>query len=129
MGPGARLALAGLVAGAALISTVALTAANTVPASRAGSAVQAITPNMLKPPACAAITVTSLRVGAGSFNGTGAAELVLGSAGPDTINARGGADCVLGGGGNDSLTGGTGTDICLGGPGTDTFSNCETGVQ
>jgi Ca2+-binding RTX toxin-like protein len=123
------LALGSLVACVCIAASalVAATASNTVPGTSVGSFSQAITPAALKPAACAGVAVTAIVTGSGSFQGTAANELVLGSAGPDTINGRGGADCVLGGGGDDDLTGGAGTDVCIGGPGTNVYAaNCET---
>ena len=90
---------------------------------------QRVNVNEEKPAAYNGITLTGLVTGSGTFNGTAAAELVLGSSGVDTINARGGNDCVGGGAGNDSINGGAGTDVCIGRPGTDTFTNCETQIQ
>ena len=125
----ARFALAGSVA--ALVVGVALTATNVVPATRAGSAVPgAPTANQLKPAACASLSLTTVLAGAGTITGTGAAELVLGSAGVDTMRGAAGTDCLVGGAGNDSLRGDGGTDVCIGGAGTDTFdSTCETRIQ
>ena len=124
-----RLRRVGVVA--LLVGTLGavLTAANTVPASRIGSSAQAITANALKPSTCSGITLSSIVTGSGTFSGTSAANLVLGSAGVDSISAAGGDDCVLGGGGNDALNGGAGTNVCIGGPGTDTFTNCATQIQ
>ena len=127
-----RLARPGLLAlslavAAALV--VALTAANTVPATNVGRSTSPITPNDLKPAACAGISVTVIVVGSGTFTGGAASELILGSAGVDTIRGGTGNDCILGGGGNDSLRGDGGTDVCIGGPGTDTFfASCETQI-
>jgi Ca2+-binding RTX toxin-like protein len=125
----ARVALAGVVA--FLLMGVALTATNVVPATRAGSSdLGAPTANQLKPSACAALSLTTVRVGSGTITGTGAAELILGSSGVDTMRGQGGSDCILGGAGNDSLRGDGGTDVCIGGPGTDTFhATCETQIQ
>ena len=105
---------------------VSLTAANTVPASRAGDSSRTAGANDLKPSSCAGLALANKITGAGSINGTGAADLVTGSAGVDTITARNGDDCVLGGAGNDDLNGGAGTDVCIGGAGTNTFAQCET---
>lgn len=108
----------------------ALTAANTVPATRAGIRSQSIGPNDLKPTDCAGITLTALVVGTGDFEGGAANELILGGPGVDKIRGRDGNDCVLGGGGNDELRGDGGTDVCIGGPGTDSLdADCETRVQ
>lgn len=117
---------AAVVAGAVV---VAHTAANAVPATRVGTSSAAVTANLLKPSSCASLTLSTLVTGTGTFSGTAAANLVLGSAGVDRISALGGSDCVLGGGGNDRLTGGAGIDVCIGGPGTDTFVTCETQIQ
>ncbi len=110
----------------ALVTISALAATNNVPATKASRATRVIGVNDLKPPQCAALTLTAIRVG----NGTNANELVLGSAAGETIRGDQGDDCVLGGGGNDTVRGDQQTDICLGGPGTDTFHNsCETQYQ
>ena len=120
------LALTGLV----LVSLVfVLTATNTVPSSRAGHSSRPIAANDLKPPECSAITLTNKVAGSGTINGTGAGDLVAGSAGIDTMNGRNGSDCILGGGGDDSIDGAGGTDVCNGGPGTDAFIRCETVIQ
>lgn len=128
-----RLARPGLVALALVLGVTvvtALTATNTVPATSLGKTTQPITANDLKPAACAGISLSAVVVGSGTFNGTGASELILGSAGVDTIRGQGGSDCILAGGGNDSLRGDGGTDVCIGGPGTDTFhASCETQIQ
>ena len=116
-----------------LISAVA--GSNSVPGTRADNNFFSIGANDVKPAPCAGITVTTVLIGSGIINGTGASELVLGSSGADTIDAAGGDDCILGGGGNDIITGGAGTDVCIGGPGIDTFgilglfSGCETQIQ
>ena len=128
-----RLARPGLLAlafVAAVIVVTALTAANTVPSTSLGKTTQPITANALKPAACAALNLTAVVVGSGTFSGGGASELILGGAGVDTIRGGGGDDRILGGGGNDSLRGDGGTDVCIGGPGTDTFfASCETQTQ
>jgi Ca2+-binding RTX toxin-like protein len=113
--------LAAVALGVLLVVSLstALAAANTVPPSKAGSTTQAITVNILKPPECAALTLTAIRTGGGVFSGTGASELILGSAGNDTITGGGGTDCIVGGDGNDTLTGGNSTDVLIGGAGDD----------
>ena len=135
-------ALAGAACGAVLVS--ALAAANTVPASRAGSSSSAIMANSLKPAAsgdeavrigvwnslkpaaCAGITLTTVVV----VNGGNNADLVVGTAGADTMRGNNRDDCLVGGGGNDNLRGDAGVDVCIGGPGTDTFqATCETQIQ
>lgn len=121
-----------LVGGAiGLVTLSAFAATNTVPATNAAQVgAIAITPNTLKPPECAALTLTAIKTGAGTITGTNASELVLGSAGVDSMQGAKGNDCVIGGGGNDTLRGGQGTDVCLGGPGTDTSAGgCETFIQ
>jgi hypothetical protein len=82
----------------------AATASDTVPASHAGVNRQPVTPDALKPAACAAITVSHLSVGAGVVPGTPANDLILGSAGNDTLGSNSpgqGSDCCVGGGGVD----------------------------
>jgi Ca2+-binding RTX toxin-like protein len=112
---------------AALTPLAALGAGNTIPATMTGRSQATITANTLKPSACSAITLSTLKIG---VSGTSSAELLLATAGADTITAGGGNDCVLGGAGNDTIDCGNGTDIAIGGPGTDTFANnCETQIQ
>ena len=121
------------------VTTVALTATSTVPASRAGSTTAAVTANTLKPSQCAALTLGGTKTGSGTITVVlTTAWLILGSAGVDTVTGGNLADCILGGGGNDSIgggggndwiNGGAGTDVCIGGAGTDTFLNCETATQ
>jgi Ca2+-binding RTX toxin-like protein len=119
-----------LLFGAVLIVGVAATASNSIPPSRAGTSTQVINAQALKPDQCAALTLTAIVRGTGSFGGTNASELLLGSSVQDTIAGSGGNDCLVAGGGNDSLNGGTGTDVCIGGLGTDTFNgSCETQIQ
>lgn len=124
-----RLGLGTLALAIGLALTVSFTAANAVPASKAGRTVQTTSVDARKPSTCGAITVAAVRTGALIIAGNSTAELVLGSAGLDVITAAGGSDCVVGGGGNDSLNGGAGRDVCIGGPGTDTFVACETQIQ
>jgi len=139
-------------------ATYALTASNTVPASRLSLQQVRSYPNTpagqqqkaqdFAPPECDPIrsSLSGIRY-LPAQNGTNASELILGTAGNDSITARGGNDCVvagdghdsvsggsgndviLGGPGNDSIDGGPGYDRCYGGPGTDTFSNCEVIVD
>jgi Ca2+-binding RTX toxin-like protein len=66
-----------------------------------------ITPNDLKPSECAALNLTNIVVGSGTFSGTNNNDLILGSSGADVIEGRGGDDCILGGGQDDDLRGGT----------------------
>jgi len=127
-----RLARVALVLVALVLTLgIAMTATNVVPASIVGSTNGgAPTANQLKPAACAALNLTNVVVGSGTVNGTGAADLMLGSSGNDTMAGRGGADCILGGAGDDALRGDGGTDVCIGGPGTDTFhTTCEIRIQ
>ncbi len=133
------LALAGyaLSLGTIALLAVALgvgqTAASTVPATRASDTSQAITANTLKPAACAALALTTLRTGNGNIDpgfASATADLILGGPAAQTIRGRGGDDCILGGGGNDTLRGDGGTDVCIGGPGADGFNaDCETQIQ
>ena len=124
----ARFAVVGAACGLVLVS--ALAANNSVPATRAGNAVTAITVDQKKPtPSCSGITVTVLVTGGGS--GGNGNDLVLGTAAVDNpLRGQNGNDCIVGGGGNDTLRGDGGTDVCIGGPGTDTFhATCETQIQ
>jgi Ca2+-binding RTX toxin-like protein len=99
--------------------TSAIAAANTVADSGADDTSRAITPNDLKPPECASISVTNLVVGSGTLNGSNANDLILGSSGADSANAKQGDDCVVTGDGDDTLKGGNDDDILLGGGGDD----------
>jgi len=95
-----------LAAGVAAGAITGSTASNLVAPSHAGRITDTITPDKLKPAACAGITVTHLSTGAGAVPGTAANDLILGSAGNDTLgsNAAGqGADCCVGGGGVDTF--------------------------
>ena len=114
-----------------LVLGVASTATNVVPSSRADNpSAGAPTANQLKSSECAALSLSAVRVVSGTYTGTNAAELIIGSSGADTLRGGNGDDCILGGSGNDSLRGDGGTDVCIGGPGTDTFhSSCETQIQ
>jgi Ca2+-binding RTX toxin-like protein len=120
-----------LLLGAVLVGGVlGVSAANSVPATKANDQSRAIATDDLKPtPDCSGITVTTKVNGSGIFNGTVGADLITGGSGIDTISGQNGNDCILGGGGADALTGGMGTDVCIGGPGTDTFASCETQIQ
>jgi len=103
----------------ALGVSAASAAANLVPVTWLGESRRTITPNDLKPAACAALSLTNLITGSDTFNGTNNNDLILGSPGADTINGRQGGDCILGGGGNDVIYGFVGNDVLLGGPGDD----------
>jgi hypothetical protein len=131
MHPVVRWTLAAISVAALAGAATSLTAGNIVPGTRSGWLTTAIGPDALKPLDCAAITVTALVTGSGAnIEGTGSAELILGSSAVNSFNARGGNDCVVGGDGVDALKGGPGTDVCIGGPGIDTFDNdCETKIQ
>ena len=123
-----RYAAFGAVSGLVLVS--ALTATNSVSASRAERDVTTITVDQKKPlPSCSGITVTAIVTG--GANGGNAAELVLGTAAAEgNLRGQSGDDCILGGGGNDTLRGDNGTDVCIGGPGADSFhATCETQIQ
>src|SRR5712692_4942632 len=66
---------------------------------------QAITPNQLKPPACAGVNVTQIVTGSGTFHVTTSNNLVLGSQVDDHIIVQAGNNCILAGGGNDTCSG------------------------
>ena len=115
-----RLAALGLVLLLMESMVAALAAANTVPLSKITNVTFPITPNALKPTACAGLNLTSIVAGSGIFSGNAGNTLILGSSGIDTITGQNGNDCILGGGGNDVLNGGAGNDVLIGGPGVDT---------
>ena len=135
--PAIILVLALLSAGAAV--GVVFSSSNTLPTSSSDYASQAQAVNNIKPAECTAI-LSGIVTGSGTFSGTAASELILGSAGVDTISGGDGADCILGGGGDDAIDGEDGDDVIFGGPdidvctgglGTDSFPNaeCETATQ
>ena len=126
--PLAILALLAMIV-VGVISAVA--AGNSVPATRLGDTLRAITANSLKPAQCSALNLTNIVVcsGNGTCNGTSANDLILGNSSGNRINGRNGDDCIVSGAGNDTINGGNGTDVCIGGAGTDTFTNCETTIQ
>lgn len=103
----------------ALGVSAASAAANLVPVTWLGESRRTTTPNDLKPAACAALSLTNLITGSGTFNGTKNDDLILGSPGADVIDGRQGGDCILGGGGNDVIYGFVDNDVLLGGPGDD----------
>ncbi len=119
-----------VVAALVLLLGVVATATNIVPQSNAGSGGgPRPTANQLKPPECAALNLTTIRVGGGGGGGN-QSTLVLGTAGNDNLVGASGNDCLVGGAGNDRLNGNSGIDVCIGGPGTDTFNaHCETRIQ
>lgn len=119
----------GLLALILLSITSAFAAGISVPASNVGQQSVPITVEDIKPPACAALYLTTIVSGSGALTGTAGNDLIIGSAGADTIDGLGGDDCILAGNGDDLITGGDGVDICVGGPGTDTFTTCETETQ
>jgi Ca2+-binding RTX toxin-like protein len=142
-----RVMAAMLVSLAVLGAVTALAAANTVPSTRVGQSNHPVLLQQLVPSECSGISggLSNLVVGSGSFDGTNAGDLILGSAAADTIGGRQGSDCIvsgdgndamngnqsndvlLGGGGDDDLDGGAGAnDWCYGGSGTDTERRCET---
>ena len=113
----------------AVVSISALTAANVVPGSKAADLSQSVSPAEFAPPECVGMTLDNIVVGSGTFSGTVANNLMLGSSGVDSISGLNGGDCIVGGDGIDTLTGGPGTDVCVGGGGIDVFVTCETQIQ
>jgi hypothetical protein len=108
----------------------AFAAVNTVPVTRVGQQIQAVTANALKPAECSGINLTQVVICiGGNCDGTTASELILGTVNGERIRGRGGQDCILGGGGDDQWLGNAGTDVCIGGPGNDTFNSCAIRIQ
>lgn len=109
-----------------LASVFAIADANSVAASRLGESVQAITANALKPRACDGLNLVSIVVcpSTGLCKGTGANNLILGTAGNDHIQGKNGGDCIIAGGGDDVVQSSKGGDICIEGPGNDTYNGC-----
>jgi len=128
-----RFALVSLVLLILVSATLASTAGNTVPSSRLDEYINTINANLLKPPQCSAITLSTIvycPAGGGNCDGTDDNELVIGSSAADDIRSGKGDDCILGGGGDDNIRGEQNSDVCVGGPGTDSFHpSCETGIQ
>jgi Ca2+-binding RTX toxin-like protein len=116
-----RMVAAMLASLAVLGAVTALAAANAVPATRIGQSDHPVLLQQLVPGQCAGIagSLSNLVVDSGSFDGTNAGDLMLGSAGPDDISGRQGSDCIVGGDGNDSLNGNQGNDVLVGGGGDD----------
>ena len=105
----------------------ALAATNLVGSTGADDLRVVIDANALKPPECAALNLSIVVVGSGTFNGGGTNGLILGSAGADTIKGQGGNDCIIGGGGDDDLRGGNGSEVLIGGPGADILNGGSGG--
>ena len=127
--PVLRLVLLGLLT-LLIVSVVSAFAAGlSVPASNLGQQSVPVTAEDLKPAACGGIYLSNIVRGSGTFTGTAANDLIIGSAGTDTIDGAGGDDCILGSAGDDSLAGSDGNDVCIGSAGTDTFTDCEVETQ
>jgi Ca2+-binding RTX toxin-like protein len=125
-----RIIPAALVAIVLTTTVTGQTAANNVPGTRAEHDQRAITPNDLKPDACAGISLTAKLSGSGTFNGGNPSELLTGSGIRDTVDGGNGDDCIIGGAGDDSLRGSGGVDVCIGGAGNDSMHpSCETAIQ
>src|SRR5687767_5195426 len=117
-----RLVLVALIALILMSVASALTATNTVPPTRLGQQISAVSADTLKPTQCAALSLTAIIVcSGGNCDGTDADELILGSLSNDDIRGGKGDDCILAGGGDDAIRGEQGTDVCIGGPHNDTF--------
>lgn len=113
-----------------MVSVVsALAAGLNVPASNLGRQSVPVTAEDIKPAACGGIYLSNIVRGSGTFTGTAANDLIIGSAGTDTIDGAGGDDCILGSAGDDSLAGSEGNDVCIGSAGSDTFTDCEMEIQ
>ena len=127
--PVLRLVFLGLLT-LLIVSVVSAFAAGlSVPASNLGQQSVPVTAEDIKPAACGGIYLSNIVRGSGTFSGTAANDLIIGSAGTDTIDGAGGDDCILGSAGDDSLAGSDGNDVCIGSAGTDTFTDCEVETQ
>ena len=120
-----QLFLGGLFALILVSITSVFAAGITMPSSNVGQESIPVMAEDIKPPACTSLYLTNIVSGSGTFMGTAANDLIIGSSGVDTIDGLGGNDCILGGGGDDILTGNEGTDVCIGGAGTNTLVTCE----
>ena len=119
-----------------------------MPSIRVMEDTQTIAVSDLVPSECDSLRYIVTRVvvcTGGMCNGTGADELILGTAGNDQIDGKNGMDCIVGGNGDDALNGGNDddillgnngndsldggrnkdTDICYGGSGINTFNTCD----
>jgi len=105
--------------------TSAFAAGLSVPASNVGERSIPVTAEDIKPHGCDSLYLTNIVSGSGTFAGTAANDLIIGSSGADTIDGLGGDDCILSGDGDDIIDGNDGIDICLASPGANTFINCE----
>ena len=125
----ARLLAAGALGVLAVVSVwSADTASNSVPPSRLGESFHPTSPNELKPPECAALTLVNTIVATGqTLTGTNQADLLIGNASTRTISGRQGNDCIVGNAGSQTLDGGGGYDVCLGFA-TTVFTRCEVQV-
>jgi hypothetical protein len=92
----------------------ALTATTQVSRSRAGIATRRVTPDDLKPAACAGIPITALASGRGAIRVGAANTLVLGGPGDDMIFGGDGADCIVAGGGINTCYASRGASVYIG---------------
>lgn len=123
--PVLRLVFLGLFA-LLIVSVVSAFAAGlNMPASNLGQQSVAVTAEDVKPAACGGIYLSNIVRGSGTFTGTAANDLIIGSAGTDTIDGAGGDDCIMGSAGDDSLIGSDRNDVYIGSAGSDTFTDCE----
>lgn len=127
--PVLRLVFLGLFALLIVSVVSAFAAGMNVPASNLGQQSVPVTAEAIKPAACGGIHLSNIVRGSGTFTGTAANDLIIGSAGTDTIDGAGGDDCILGSAGDDSLAGSDGNDVCIGSAGIDTFTGCEVETQ
>lgn len=114
--------IAAVLLGIGIVVTVAtsFTATNTVPPSKVGKSIQALSLSELAPAACSGISLSHLIVATTSTTtGTSGNDLILGRgvAGFFTLSGSGGTDCIVAGGGSstyNTIDGGSGLgDICL----------------
>lgn len=120
-----RLALA-FIAAATFVLVTGVAASNVVSATRIGQTSQVVTPNSLKPSACAALNLSVVVVGAGDPLAS-ANQLLLSGPANSAVVGGSGDDCIVASTSVATIDGGTGTNVCFGGS-TTVFTNCQTQV-
>jgi hypothetical protein len=124
----------GMVIVIAISVMAALAAMNTVPVTLTTDQIFTISPNDLKPPECAGITLTNkiLCPSSGTCDGTKNNDLMIANSGNPSMNGNDGDDCVVcySPGGRCNLHGNKGTDVCVCKSGSCSYSaDCETQIR
>ncbi len=130
---GSRMIKFTLLGGVALLLLALITAfaaSNSVPKTLLTDQSFGIDADSLKPPGCAALTLSGIVTGSGTITLHGSSnELILGSGGNDTITLTAASkhNCILAGGGTNTVDGGNSNwgNVCYVNHG-DTVTNCAT---